>query len=223
MEMATDRSSRTTRGSALWGSGNRGGERRFGSRRGLVVALVGAFALSAPFAAFAGSGTPTQPSLVPVAAKVGGPKSGVQQGTYVPPALLKQAEANGNQRLHVIIQASGGTNAAASAFAAERRERRRHRLEAALGDQRRRGRPQGQVDHAAREGPGPRGHRRRAGRRPPRRREAVNSQLWPYVVGQREALGLAMRSRRRTRRRSRSSTPASTRATRTSAVAPIRR
>ena len=60
---------------------------------------------------------PTQPSLVPVAAKVGGPKSGVQQGTYVPPALLKQAQANGNQKLRVIIQASGGTNAAASAFA----------------------------------------------------------------------------------------------------------
>ncbi|MGZ4382375.1 MAG: hypothetical protein ACXVZ3_13245 [Gaiellaceae bacterium] len=115
--MAAESSSRGTRGSALWGTGNRGGERSFGSRRGLVIALAGAFALSAPFAAFAGGGTPTKPSLVPVATKVGGPKAGVQQGTYVPPALLKQAQANGNQRLRVIIQASGGTNAAVSAFA----------------------------------------------------------------------------------------------------------
>jgi hypothetical protein len=117
MDMAANSSSRDTRGSALWGTGNRGGERSFGSRRGLVMVLAGAIALSAPFAAFAGSGTPSQPSLVPVATKVGGPKAGVQQCTYVPPALLKQAAANGNQKLRVIIQASAGTNAAVSAFA----------------------------------------------------------------------------------------------------------
>ncbi len=114
--MASERS-RSTRGSALWGTGNRGGERSFGFRRGIVVALVGAFALSAPFAAFAGGGTPTRPSLVPVATKVGGPKAGTQQGTYVSPGLLEQAQAHGNQRLRVIIQASAGTNAAASVFA----------------------------------------------------------------------------------------------------------
>ena len=83
----------------------------------MVVVLAGIFALSAPFAAFAGGGSPTKPSLVPVATKVGGPKAGTPQGTYVPPALLNQAQAHGNQRLRVIIQASGGTNAAVSAFA----------------------------------------------------------------------------------------------------------
>jgi serine protease AprX len=81
-----------------------------------VVALAGVFALSAPFAAFAGGGTPTKPSLVPVATKVGGPTAGKQQGTYISPGLLEQAQAHGNQRLRVIIQASAGTSAAASAF-----------------------------------------------------------------------------------------------------------
>jgi serine protease AprX len=77
------------------------------------MALAGVFALSAPFAAFAGGGTPAKPSLVPAATRVDGPKA----GTYVSPALLEQARAHGNQRLRVIIQASGGTNAATSAFA----------------------------------------------------------------------------------------------------------
>ena len=112
MVMASDRSARSTRGSALRGTGNRGGERSFGPRCALVAALVGAFTLSAPFAALAG-GTPTKPSLVRVAR---GSKVSTQQGTYVPPALLAQAQAHGNQRLRVIIQASAGTNAAMSAF-----------------------------------------------------------------------------------------------------------
>jgi Subtilase family len=115
--MAADKSTPGTRQSALWGTGTRGGERSVSGRRGIVIVLAGAFALGAPLAAFAGGGSPIKPSLVPVATKVGGPKAGTQQGTYVPPALLKQAQANGNQRLRVIIQASGGTNAAVSAFA----------------------------------------------------------------------------------------------------------
>ncbi len=101
MVMATDTSVRTTRGSALWGAGNRGGERSFGARRGLLIVLVGAFALGAPLAASAAGGTP---------------KNGTQQGTYVEPALLKQAQAHGSQKLRVIIQAAAGMNAAASAF-----------------------------------------------------------------------------------------------------------
>ena len=108
--MASERS-RSTRGSALWGNGTRGGERHFGARRGIVVVLAGVFALSAPFAALAAGGTPARPALVPVATKVG-----KQQGTYVSPGLLEQAQAHGNTWLRVIIQASGGTNAAASAF-----------------------------------------------------------------------------------------------------------
>lgn len=115
--MAAHRSSPSTRQSALWGSGSRGGERSFSARRGIVMVLVGAFALGAPLAASAGGGSPAKPALVPVATKVGSPKAGAQQGSYVPPALLKQAQAHGSQRLRVIIQASGGTSAAASAFA----------------------------------------------------------------------------------------------------------
>ena len=99
--MGANRSVRSTRGSALWGTGNRGGERSFGARRGLLILLVGAFALGAPLAASAAGGTPAKAP---------------QQGTYVQPALLKQAQAHGNQKLRVIIQAVAGTNAAVSAF-----------------------------------------------------------------------------------------------------------
>jgi len=109
----------STRQSALWGSGNRGGEHRSSAlwgrsgRFGAAV-LVAAFALCAPLAALADPGTGQTKLAVVTAARAAGPK----QSTYVPPALLKQALANGNQRLHVIIQAAGGAGAAASAFAA---------------------------------------------------------------------------------------------------------
>ncbi|HVN61101.1 MAG TPA: S8 family serine peptidase [Gaiellaceae bacterium] len=112
---------RGARRSALWGSGNRGGERRAsalprgGTRFGVVV-LVAAFALLAPLAALAEPGN-GQSKLAQVTARASSPRT-AKQSSYVPPALLKQAQANGNQRLHVIIQASGGANAAASAFAA---------------------------------------------------------------------------------------------------------
>jgi serine protease AprX len=102
-----------TRKSALWGSGTRGGERRSsalwgrGGRLASVI-LVVAFALCAPLAALADPGN-GQAKLAARAAK---------QATYVPPALLKQALANGDQRLRVIIQATAGAGAAASAFAA---------------------------------------------------------------------------------------------------------
>ena len=115
---------RDTRGSALWGSGNRGGERRSsalwgrGGRFGAAV-LVAAFALCAPLAALADPGN-GQSKLALVTARAASPRTS-KQSTYVPPALLKQAQANGNQRLHVIIQATGGTSAAASAFAANGR------------------------------------------------------------------------------------------------------
>jgi serine protease AprX len=108
-----------TRQSALWGSGNRGGEHRSsalwgrGGRFGAAV-LVAAFALCAPLAALADPGNGQSKLAVVTAARAAGPK----QSTYVPPALLKQALANGNQRLHVIIQATGGAGAAALAFAA---------------------------------------------------------------------------------------------------------
>ncbi len=109
---------RGTRGSALWGSGNRGGDRRssalwgHGGRFGAAV-LVAVFALCAPLAALADPGLGQSKLALVTAAKTGS-----KQSTYVPPALLQLAQANGNQRLHVIIQATGGAGAAASAFAA---------------------------------------------------------------------------------------------------------
>ncbi len=110
---------RDTRQSALWGSGNRGGEHRSSALwgrggRGATAVLVSAFALAAPLAALADS--PPKLALV-TAAKVGGPKAGTP-GTFVPSDLAKQAQANGNKRLRVIIQADGGAGAAAAAFAA---------------------------------------------------------------------------------------------------------
>jgi serine protease AprX len=112
------RRERDTRQSALWGSGNRGGEHRSSALwgrggRGAAALLVSAFALAAPLAALADS--PPKVSLV-TAARAAGHTTG-PQGSYVPSDLIKQALANGNQRLRVIIQASGGTGAAASAFA----------------------------------------------------------------------------------------------------------
>ena len=101
----------------LWGSGNRGGERRSsalwgrGGRFGVAL-LVVAFALCAPLAALADPGN-GQSKLAQITAA--GTSS--KQSTFVPPALLKQAAANGNQRLHVIIQSTGGAASAASAFA----------------------------------------------------------------------------------------------------------
>jgi serine protease AprX len=107
-----------TRQSALWGSGNRGGERRSSALWGrggrfASALLVVAFALCAPLAALADPGN----GQAKLAARAASPR-GAKTATYVPPALLKQALANGNQRLRVIIQASAGAGAAASAFAA---------------------------------------------------------------------------------------------------------
>ena len=78
------------------------------------MVLVVAFALCAPLAALADGGA-KQSKLSLVTARAAGRPGG--QGSYVPPDLLKQAVANPGQRLPVIIQASGGSSAAAAAFA----------------------------------------------------------------------------------------------------------
>ena len=111
-----------TRQSALWGSGTRGGERRSSAlwgRGGRLAAalLVAAFALCAPLAALADPGNGQSKAALVTATRTASPRAS-RQSTFVPPALLKRAQENGNQRLHVIIQATGGTGAAASAFAA---------------------------------------------------------------------------------------------------------
>jgi len=109
-----------TRQSALWGSGNRGGERRSSALwgrggRAATVVLVLAFALCAPLAALADPGNGAAKLAAATAARTSGANG--KRSAYVPPALLKEAQANGSQRLHVIIQAAAGTSAAASAFA----------------------------------------------------------------------------------------------------------
>ena len=117
---AAGRSEAGTRQSALWGSGNRGGERRTSALwgrggRSAAVVLVLAFALCAPLAALADPGNGQSKLATITASRTSGRPS--NQSTFVPPGLLKQAAADGNQRIHVIIQAAGGTTAAASAFA----------------------------------------------------------------------------------------------------------
>jgi serine protease AprX len=86
------------RKSALWGTGNRGGEHRSSALwgrggRGAVTALVAAFVLLAPIA---------------VLADGGGSSSSGSGGSYVAPGLLDKANTNSNQKLHVIVQSSGG-------------------------------------------------------------------------------------------------------------------
>ena len=86
------------RSSALWGRGG----------RGILVALVAAFALAVPLAAGAQSSS-----------------SGPGHGAYVAPSLLQAARENPGAKLDVIIQSDAGTAAAQNAFAGVGSLRRR--------------------------------------------------------------------------------------------------
>src|SRR6478672_9192617 len=82
-----------SRKNALWGSGGRGG-RRF------AVATLTALTLVVPLSAGADNG--------------GGNKgNGKGNGTYISPGLLQNADKNPGQKLHVIIQSTGGVSGAA--------------------------------------------------------------------------------------------------------------
>jgi serine protease AprX len=110
--MATDKQPPSdVRKSALWGTGNRGGEHRSSALwgrggRGAVTALVASFVLLAPIAAFAGGGNGSG----------GGEGSSGETGagTYVQPGLLDRAKGNGDQKLHVIVQSVAGVGDATS-------------------------------------------------------------------------------------------------------------
>ena len=213
-----------TRQSALWGSGTRGGERRSSAlwgRGGRLAAalLVAAFALCAPLAALADPGNGQSKAALVTATRTASPKAS-RQSTFVPPALLKRAQENGNQRLHVIIQATGGTGAAASAFAANGQRdggtvsKRLSLINGVAVDLKakwimRLAKVPGLVVtlDAPVEATG----------------EADERAALALRVGQREALGLDLAAGARTRRRSRSSTPGSTRPRTTSPGARIRR
>ena len=93
------------RRSALWGSGNRGGEFRSnalwgkgGSRLGLTV--VAMLALAVPFA-----GADSKPK----------PGAGTGTPAYVAPSLLEQARQSPGQKISVIVQSSAGTEGAEKA------------------------------------------------------------------------------------------------------------
>ena len=192
MSQNTERGARSERGSALWGTGSRGGDRSsvlWGKGgRGILVSCVAAFALAAPMAAMADSGK--------------GPsgKSGAIASSFIAPSLL-----NATGKVDVIIQSSKRHVRRRVEDEGSRRLPEGH--EAARPDRRRRG---GRAGLPAEEA----GGRVRPHRDAEREREAGRCrQVEPAVavrVRQRRALG-----RRRddctpaSCRRSPSSTPAS--------------
>src|SRR3954447_13417364 len=101
MSQNTERGSRSERGSALWGTGSRGGDRSsvlWGKGgRGILVSCVAAFALATPMAALADSG------------KGSSGTSGAIASSYIAPSLL-----NATGKVDVIIQSSAGTSDAVS-------------------------------------------------------------------------------------------------------------
>ena len=173
-----------TRQSALWGSGTRGGERRSSAlwgRGGRLAAalLVAAFALCAPLAALADPGNGQSKAALVTAARTASPE-GIQA---VDLRAARPPRAGPGERQPAAARDHPGNRRygrGCVGVRGKRPARRRDGVEAALADQRRRGRPEGQVDHAARKGPGlvvtldaP---VETAGR-------LTNSQLWPYVSG----------------------------------------
>ena len=97
-----------SRSSALWGTGNRGGESRSNALwgkggRGRLLMTIALVALAAPIAAVADSGKS---------------KSARNQlpPTFIAPSLLAKAQSNPNELVQVIIQSVDGDGRAASAF-----------------------------------------------------------------------------------------------------------
>ena len=100
MSQNTERGARSERGSALWGTGSRGGDRSsvlWAGGRGILVTCVAAFALAAPMAAMADSG------------KDKGKDNGAIASSFIAPSLL-----NATGKVDVIIQSSKGTSDAVS-------------------------------------------------------------------------------------------------------------
>jgi len=93
-----------SRFSALWGTGNRGGEHRsnalWGRRgRGVAVTALGVVSL-----------------VLPLSAGASGTQSSASGTTYIAPAVYQAAEKNPRKTIHVIIQNAGGTGAAEESF-----------------------------------------------------------------------------------------------------------
>jgi serine protease AprX len=97
-----------SRASALWGTGNRGGEHRSsalwgsggrGGERRVAVTLFAVFALAIPTAAAAGSASK-------------GSGSGKEKKSYIDGGLLKKAKENPNEKVRVIVQSVAGADEA---------------------------------------------------------------------------------------------------------------
>ncbi len=101
MSQNTERGARSERGSALWGTGSRGGDRSsvlWGKGgRGILVSCVAAMALAAPMAAMADSGTGASSG------------SGSIASSFIAPSLL-----NATGMVDVIIRSTNGTSDAVS-------------------------------------------------------------------------------------------------------------
>jgi serine protease AprX len=110
-----ERGARSERGSALWGTGGRGGDRSsvlWGKGgRGMVVSLVLVVALAAPLAATAGNGT-GKGTVAPVTAPAAPNAAGNDKTTFVAPGLVSDSKTKPNAKVDVIIMASGGFDAA---------------------------------------------------------------------------------------------------------------
>ena len=97
-----------TRSSALWGTGNRGGESRSNALwgkggRGRLLKTIALVALAAPIAAVADSGS-----------SKGAKKA--SRATFIAPSLLAKAESTPNELVKVIIQSTDGASDAVDAF-----------------------------------------------------------------------------------------------------------
>jgi hypothetical protein len=125
MSQLNERGAKSERGSALWGTGGRGGDRSsvlWGKGgRGMVVVLALVIALAAPLAANAsyrqlaptwgteggGSAAPASPGKGAPAA-VPNASDGSNTSNFVATQLVNQAHATPDQMVNVIIMASGG-------------------------------------------------------------------------------------------------------------------
>jgi serine protease AprX len=97
-----------TRSSALWGTGNRGGESRSNALwgkggRGRLLMTIALVALAAPIAAVADSGSSKDAKKA-------------SASTFVAPSLLAKAESSPNEYVKVIIQSTEGASEAVDAF-----------------------------------------------------------------------------------------------------------
>ena len=121
MSKLNERGAMEERGSALWGTGSRGGDRSsvlWGKGgRGILMTSIAVVALAAPLAATAAPGKNLTP-VVPVAAPApsGAPANTPDGKTWIAKGLLDKAQNDPNAMVSVIVQSSGGIDGASKAL-----------------------------------------------------------------------------------------------------------